>query len=259
MGTSLGFRHNAAVVLVWLLATVSLGGQRFWDTTTAIDLRAQAVSEEMTWSRNLTRTADGLDTGPASGTAIPEFWLQTPPLATGPSWGPPDNVTVSMTLDDLEMVETTMRASLAVFARYSADRVHWSSWFPVPATSRETFHGSHVLPRTAQERRNALLQEWGRTEPVWSSDQHEFFLWVAAEHPDFFETEIPVVGYVQLRVEGLAQSFRAAGITVRLQAGMSGLSAVPRGPVRPDAESPWFFDLSRVDASRTGTAAAPGR
>lgn len=256
MPKSLRLRHSAAVLLVWMLAAVLLGAQRFWDATATIDLRPQAVPEEMTWSRNLTLTGDGLETGPpASPTSFREVWLQSPPLATGPSWGPPDNITVSLTLNDLEVVETMMRASLQTFARYSADRVHWSSWFPVPVASRDTFCASYALPRIAQERRNALLQEWERTGPVWSSDQHDFFLWVAAEHPEFFATEIPVIGYVQLRVEGLVQALRVSALTVRLQAAMSGMSARPRGNVRPDTESPWFFDLSRIGASRTGDPA----
>jgi hypothetical protein len=123
MVNSLTRRYYAAVLLVWILGAVSLGAQRFWDATTILELRPQAVSEEMTWSRNLTLTANGLDTGPrASTTSVREFWLQTPPLATGPSWGPPDNITISMTLDDVRPLQCRPRP-LVVMVSGSGDDI----------------------------------------------------------------------------------------------------------------------------------------
>jgi len=197
-------------------------------------------------------TTLGLETRqPWTDNTSREFWFQTQPLATGPSWRPPPAVGFELALNDLFVLERTQRGYLKAFGRYSADRVHWSSWFPIASTSRETlagstFQGRHELPRAARDKYDELMQVWWQSDPAWSSDEHEFCLWLAAGHRDFFAAEIPHMGYVQLRVEGDAQGMRVGGLTIRLNAGMSGLQSIPRGQRRPNADEKWFFDLSRI-------------
>jgi hypothetical protein len=55
------------------------------------------------------------------------------------------------------------------------------------------------MPQQAREKYDELMKEWWQTNPAWSSDEHEFCLWLAARHPDFFASEIPVIGYAQIR------------------------------------------------------------
>jgi hypothetical protein len=235
--------------LVW---AASANAQIFFSDVVSIELRPQKLSGEFSWSGQMELTTLGLETRqPWTDDTSREFWFQTQPLATGPSWRPPSAVGVELTLNDLYVLEKTQRAYLKAFGRYSADRVHWSSWFPIASTSRETlaggtFQSRHELPRFAQAKYQELMRTWWQTDPAWSSDEHEFSLWLAASHRDFFASEIPHMGYVQLLVEGEAQGLRLGGLTIRLNAGMSGLQSRPRGQRRPSADEKWFFDLSRI-------------
>ena len=237
--------------VIW---STSTDAQMFFSDVVAIELRQEKVSAGFARHPQMELTPLGLETRqPWTENAIREFWFHTPPLPTGPSWRPPTSVGVELTLNDLYVVEKTFRVSIRTFGRYSADRVHWSSWFPIAATpptasTVRTFEGRLELPRFAQARYQELMQAWWKTNPAWGSDEHEFFLWLAATHRDYLEAEIPVMGYVQFLVEGTAGGFRVGGLTIRLNAGMSGVSAIPRGPRRPGADEKWFFDLARTGA-----------
>jgi hypothetical protein len=138
------------------------------------------------------------------------------------------------------------------FCRYSADRVHWSSWYrlaptaPVTSLVSTEFESWLELPRAASERYEELKTEWWQTQPVWSSDEHEFCIWLAAHHRDYFDTEVPLVGYVQVRVEGDAHQVHVASMTVWFSSDPGGLESIPRGPRRPTADGPWFFDLAKL-------------
>jgi hypothetical protein len=109
-----------------------------------------------------------------------------------------------------------------------------------------TFQGRHELPRFARAKYQELMHEWWQTDPAWSSDEHEFCVWLVAAHRDFFSSEIPHMGYVQFLVEGDAQALRVGGLTIRLNAGMSAVQSLPRAELRPNADEKWFFDLSRI-------------
>jgi hypothetical protein len=86
---------------------------------------------------------------------------------------------------------------------------------------------------------------WWRTNPAWPSDEHEYCLWLAANHREVFDSEIPVMGYVQVLVEGNARRFTFKGLSIAINSSGSGLQAIPRGPKRAGSDDKWFFELTK--------------
>jgi hypothetical protein len=244
-------RRLPVALLGWLLfAAASPAAQIFFNDVVTIEFHPQKVSREVAWSDQMELTADGLTTrGPVRADSSREFWIRTPPMAAGFSWRPPTQVSVDLTITDLRV--TGSISYINAFARYGADRVHWSSWIPLTAPTRDTrahaaFQGQLALPAMATAQYRKLMAEWFVTEPPWGSDEHAYCVWLAATHPEFFATEIPHMGYIQLLIEGEAASLRAGGMVIRLSAGMSGMSVTPRGPRRANADEKWFFDLTKT-------------
>jgi hypothetical protein len=141
---------------------------------------------------------------------------------------------------------------LNVFFRYSADLVHWSSWYSMTLSgagapdTRAEYQGNVSLPHVAGEEYARLMREWWQTGPQWSSDEHEFCVWLATHYRGYFSTEVPFVGYVQVRLEGNAGAFRLGSINVKQSSGSSGLQSLPKGTRRATANGEWFFDLNKV-------------
>lgn len=105
------------------------------------------------------------------------------------------------------------------------------------------FKGFLVMPYYAPSRYQDLMSVWWRTNPSWSSDEHEDCLWLAANHRDVFASEVPRIGYVQVLVEGNAQRFSLKGLSIDIGSSGSGVSAPPRGPKRATADDKWFFAM----------------
>ena len=152
-----------ALLMAGLVWAASVDAQIFFSDVVSIEFRPQKLSSEFSWSGQMELTTLGLETRqPWTDNTSREFWFQTQSLATGPSWRPPSAVGIELTLNDLYVLEKTQRAYLKAFGRSSADRVHWSSWFPIASTTRETlagsmFQGRHELPRFAGAKSQELM------------------------------------------------------------------------------------------------------
>ena len=124
-----------------------------------------------------------------------------------------------------------------------------SSWFPLAGAVSDLtateFKGSMAKPYFAPSRYQDLMSVWWRTSPAWASDEHEYCLWLAANHPEVFESEIPVMGYVQVMIEGNARRFSVKGLSISIGSSSGGLQSIPAAPKRAGAEDKWFFELSR--------------
>lgn len=176
-----------------------------------------------------------------------DFWIQLQPLPVGVSWRPPRSTQVKVNLTDLALDN----GHIQLFFRYSSDLAHWSSWYDMQPTraaakgSPAEYQAKLLLPRVAGGKYDELMRDWWRTAPQWSSDEHEFCVWLATHHPDYFATEVPFIGYVQVRFEGNARQFRLAGVKVEQSWGVSGLSGIPTKERRATADDKWFFDLNK--------------
>jgi hypothetical protein len=212
------------------------------------------ITPGVTWALAMHRAIAGLELLLPPDT-MSTFWWQSPPMPTRPSWRPPRGVKIDVTLNGLETRlddrTTTSDTTFAydrAFVRYSADRIHWSSWIVAKADGPTlTSTRSEIwieVPAVAREQYEALMQEWWRTNPSWSSDEDEFCRWLAVHHRDVFDHDIPLLGYVQVRVEGSARALRVSGMTVDQTSSVGGLQSLPRGARRPTADGPWTFDLN---------------
>jgi hypothetical protein len=94
----------------------------------------------------------------------------------------------------------------------------------------------------------AKMQEWWKTNPAWSSDEHELCVWIASHDPDFFSREFPFIGYVQVRIEGETRGLQLKSLSIKVSSSVSGLTALggSKAQVRPTTGEKWFFDVSKI-------------
>ena len=243
----MGNRSIAHLVPAFLIAaSISASAQYFSTYSTPIQFLGARPPDELSWSSSIRLTETGLLTPPAKPDASWDFWVQSQPIAAGMSWRPPTSTDIKLAVTVPELDDGYLHA----FVRYSSDRVHWSSWYDMPekssGTASDRQYERHILlPSAAHEKYDELIREWWKTFPDWSSDEHEFCVWLVTHHPDYFANELPFIGYVQVRLEGGASQLRLAGMSVEQSWGVSGQSARPRGTRRASADEKWFFDLKK--------------
>ena len=104
--------------------------------------------------------------------------------------------------------------------------------------------GDMSLPEAASERYSELMRQWWKTDPDWSSDEHEFCVWLAKHHADYFSIEQPFIGYIQIRIEGSGNHVRLADVKMDYSWAVGGLHSVPKRKTRERTEEKWFFDLN---------------
>ena len=85
-----------------------------------------------------------------------------------------------------------------------------------------------------------------KSNPVWSSDEHELSVWIVRQDPDFFAREFPFIGYVQVRVEGETQGAQLRSMSIKVSSTVSGLTSLMKGQGRSSIGEKWFFDVSKT-------------
>lgn len=244
------------------------------NTSTAIDFTkpADAVAKAA-WSENLSLNDAGLgwDASPAT---FPSGWLQTKPLATGLWWRPAPGASVSVEISPppapitLASGQTYTPWRGSVYARYSADKQHWSSWqklnfqeppaadvsatstngvsAPPPAPQPLRFTGTLGVPARNREAYVRHLETYSRLDVPWTSDENALAHWIVAKEPDFFARNIPFVGYIEFLFEhDFPGGHRIASVKISAGIGLGGTHAVPRDAGMLNAiardNSPWRF------------------
>jgi hypothetical protein len=245
-------RKSIAIALLLLLAAAQSSvraGILFAESVTIVFSRA-IVPEGVTWSSSMQLKDDRLETNPVSApNQFWDFWVQSQYIPVGLSWRPPTGIRIKLSLNG----EQSEGINLGAYFRYSSDKVHWSSWYNLARIESEkdnpamAYQGNVYLPRAAGERYMALMQQWWKTDPDWSSDEHEFCLWLARHHREFFTRERPFIGYIQLRLEGNGNRFSLADMKIDTSWAVSGLHSIPKGKQRETSEEKWFFDLNKYN------------
>jgi hypothetical protein len=176
-----------------------------------------------------------------------DFWVQSIPLAIGTSWRPAQGATVLIEVAPQMNPKTILAGQSnivyvpyggSVFVRYSPDKKHWSSWQCLqeqrdPGTNR-VFHGAIEVPRIEHAKYSKLLTEYSALDVDWKSDEEAAVKWILQREPDFFEKQLPFVGYVQFRMEGsISGGQRIERIRMQLGWAVGGLHSIPQNP---DAE-----------------------
>ncbi len=238
-----------SVLLGWLFfSAIAAHAQIFSSDSSKIQFAPNKVPSGVTWSSSVSLTDGGLLSEKLPPDRSAEVWVQSQPIPAGMSWRPPTSATIRLDVEAGAQEFTYLGA----YFRYSCDRVHWSTWYDLPSSKDQkdvagrAFEGRLSLPRMVNEAYETKMREWWKTNPAWSSDEHELCVWIAKSDPDFFAREFPFIGYVQVRIEGESRGVRLRSLTVKVSSGVSGLTAPSDGRARSTAGDKWFFDASKI-------------
>jgi hypothetical protein len=175
------------------------------NTTYTLDLtNAKEVAKKAEWSDpdRIGVTPEGLGWGNRDDQGSRDVWLQTEPIGIGLSWRPTSIASVKV------KVEGPATAGM-LYARYSADGKHWTTWQHLEAVDpgvqagpTAALKGTLRVPYREGARYHELRLEYARRNDVpWSSDEEALVKEILKHEPRFFEKSTPFIGYVQFLYE----------------------------------------------------------
>ncbi|MBI3878858.1 MAG: hypothetical protein HY301_02185 [Verrucomicrobia bacterium] len=215
------------VAVIWIcggiaLAQVGMGNELVVDLT-----KPQEATNHASWGADccLTNTARGLGVGDNAGTSA-NGWIHTKPLAVAIHNEPAQHLNLRVTIEyaPSEPSSTQRKAPFPtyVFARYSPDLKHWSTWHFIESLEKTVtfytkfigldeilFQGRLVVPRS--ERVEFEKEYFKFTSRRKTSDQEEFVNDLIKREPKFFERSLPFIGYVEVLFEGSVK----AGVPIK--------------------------------------------
>jgi hypothetical protein len=250
------FRTSFAVVPIFLLAGTASATiesiNRF-----AVDLtNPDEAKAKTTWSEpdKFQVNPQGMGWGSSADQGSRDFWLQTTkPMALGLSWRPTMAAYFRMTVKG-------PGANGQLYARYSADAKHWTTWQPLeaepmppgvagtPKGPTQSFKGMLRVPYRERGKYGELLSAFSRRQDVpWASDEEALVNDILKTDPKFFEQQTPFIGYVQLLYEAqLPGGHRIKGLEVETNWAVGGIHAIPKDPAaEKDRDGPWRFRADR--------------
>jgi hypothetical protein len=210
-----------------------------------IEFTNSVATNQATWpSDRLTLSSNGLGWD-GEAAAVVDGWIQTKPVALGLSWRPTAAATVRVVLQPLPREFSLPNGQKMtpfagkVFVRYSPDLKHWSSWQALNPAEAERpeeranpgrhFKATVQVPDRDRDRYNKLLTEYTRQDVPWGSDEEAAVRWIVGREPDFFERQIPFIGYVEFLFEaGFYGGQRIRSFHVEMSYAVSGISMIPR-------------------------------
>lgn len=203
----------------------------------------QKIQKDVTWSKSFSLKETGLETERLNKGVSQDVWILTHAFPIGLSWRPPTSARFYVSFD--ADIATPM-----IYIRYSCDKINWSTWYEFSKTDKKTnedfeqYKGEISIPYS-QDKYQKLMREWWKTDPIWSSDEHEFCEWLVKKEPDFFQKEFPFIGYVQVLTEFnfVSGSQKLKSLRVEYSWGVGGLQSIPKdaSKVRKNTEDKWFF------------------
>ena len=196
---------------------------------------AQDAKQNAEWSDpdQLTIKPTGLgregDEHAVRATVFRENWVQTKPLAVGLYWRAPTSASVKVKI--LPPLRKDLPAD--VFARYSADYKHWSSWQALHRDDKKTkataFTGDLGIPERELRQYQSYLEQYSKLDVPWTSDEEAAVRWILKQQPDFFERSLPFIGYIELLFDApFYEGWRIKRFEAHISYGMSGLRAEPK-------------------------------
>lgn len=238
--------------LITLFFTLGNQAQLFSSDKEEIIFAPNRINKEVTWSKGFFLKATGLETEMISANSGQDIWIQTHAFPIAMSWRPPESASFRIYFDgSIKEIDPNLPSAPRIFIRYSCDKVNWSTWYQTNTNDKATETESKIykanisLPQAASEKYENLKREWWKTNPVWSSDEHEYCEWLIKKEPDFFAQEFPFIGYVQVRLEKISinTSQTIKSLTVEFNSMVSGLSSPPKDKTkaRKNSEDKWFF------------------
>jgi hypothetical protein len=239
------------LVLILISLVLSLPGSAIADihgnTTYILDLtNAKEVPKKCKWSDpdRITLTPEGLGWGNRDDKGGRDVWLQTEPIGIGLSWRPTSIASIKVKVEE-------PGNSGMLYARYSADGKHWTSWQHLeaapPAAGKapgNVFQGTLRVPYREGETYHKLRLAYSQRDDVaWSSDEEALVKEILKREPKFFEKSTPFIGYVQFLYEAqLRGGQRMKGLQVEVEWWLSGKHHPPKDETaRKERNLPWRF------------------
>ncbi len=230
-----------------LLAPGAAWGEIISGTPFALDLtNPREAARKARWADpdRITVTAQGLGWGTAADRATRDFWLETEPVGVGLSWRPTAIATIRATVRQ-------PASSGLLYARYSADGKHWTTWQLLEEDSpakegaaTQQFHGTLRVPYREREGYDRLRLDYARRDDVpWGSDEEALVKDILGRDPKFFERSTPFIGYVQFLYEAqLPGGHPLRGLDAEVGWFLSGIHRPPKDErAREGREVPWRF------------------
>jgi hypothetical protein len=232
------------------MATLTLSSPGFaWgeissSTPFTVDLANAKTAPQMAkWARPdvIKITPEGLGWGTADDKGTRDFWLETEPVAIGLSWRPTSIATIRATVKQ-------PGNSDMLYARFSADGKHWTTWQLLEATSpkkaggAQDFHGTLRVPYRERTPYDELRMAYARRDDVaWASDEEALAKEILKRDPKFFERSTPYLGYVQFLYEAqLPGGHRIQGLELHIDWFLSGKHHPAKDPAAQEGrEIPW--------------------
>jgi len=190
-----------------------------------------------------------------------DIWIETiDPIAVGWSWRPVYAVHIGaekIPAGKFHFIgSTTVFPSGQMYARYSPDAVHWSTWQALlvkppdakappeaKAAAKQVFEGELRVPSSERQRYSDVLWEYAKLDVPWKSDEEAAVKWILEREPGFFEKNLPFIGYVQFHYEAsLRGDERLKGLQIRMSYSAGGMASVPKDEnVRTSHTGEWRF------------------
>jgi hypothetical protein len=246
---------SAALVVVLPAARPVLGIMMGHETFVLDFTKPEEVKSKATWSDpdklDVTPAGLGWDGDPRGSR---DAWIESVPVAVGFSWRPV--ISVSVTAEVLPPGKFIFRENQTIwpggeiYARYSPDRKHWSSWHCLEMQPprnkrgpRQTYKGTVRVPYREAKAYRALIRKYVRMDVPWGSDEEAAVRWILEDDPRFFEKQLPFVGYVQFLYETVMRGGkRLKGLRFELHFGAGGAHMPARDPaVEKGHGGPWRF------------------
>lgn len=167
------------------------------------------------------------------------WWVQTKPLAIGLTARPASGASVTVTIaPPLE----SSSPSGGVFARYSPDYKHWSSWQALSREEKENvatiFRADLDVPNREQAKYNDYLEKYQKLHPNDDANEEAVVRWLIQQEPNFFEHSLPFIGYIEFLFEGPpVGGWRIKKLDADVQWGVGGLGL----STKSDLKTRWRF------------------
>jgi hypothetical protein len=246
-----GLLYVALAVATSARATIEQFNQLAIDFTNPQEAGAKAE-----WQPRLNSNQDGLGFSAAAPETV-EGWLQTKPVAIGLSWRPATAVNLRIKISPapklikLDNGETCVPFVGRVYARYSPDMKHWSSWQSLQenalagTNNMRNFSGQMSVPQREYEAYGKLISEYSGLDVPWKSDEEAAVKWIIERDPKFFEHNLPFMGHLEFLFEAPFQGGqRILSFKAEMNYAVGGTYAEPKDKsIKENArsETPWRY------------------
>jgi hypothetical protein len=247
------------LLALWTIAgaAANLPAQVMTSQEVVLDFTQQdAIATLAKWSDpqflNVTPEGLGWDGGAKSSRDVTIETLQ--PIPVGWSWHPVTALHIeaeSIPAGEFRFGENAITwpsTAGTLFARYSPDGEHWSTWQALSLREprdkdqpRLWFQGTLRVPEQARLRYTEQLKQFAKTDRLLlgTIDQEAAVRWIVDQEPKFFEEHLPFIGYVEFLWEKqIRGNQRLRQLKITLQSGRGGFGETPAGHQQNDR---WRF------------------